>query len=24
MKENPQKIDPDSGLPYCVFHPDRV
>ncbi len=24
MKEKPQKIDPDSGLPFCVFHPDRV
>ena len=24
MMENPQKIDPDSGLPFCVFHPDRV
>ena len=24
MQENPQNIDPDSGLPYCVFHNDRV
>jgi len=24
MQENPQKIDPDSGLPFCVFHNDRV
>lgn len=24
MQENPQKIDPDSGLPFCVFHTDRV
>jgi hypothetical protein len=24
MQENPQKIDPDSGLPFCVFHSDRV
>ena len=24
MKEKPQKIDPDSGLPFCVFHSDRV
>lgn len=22
--ENPQKIDPESGLPFCVFHGDRV
>ena len=22
--ENPQKIDRDSGLPFCVFHMDRV
>jgi hypothetical protein len=22
--ENPQKIDYESGLPFCVFHPDRV
>lgn len=24
MQENPPKIDPDSGLPFCVFHNDRV
>lgn len=24
MQENPQKMDPDSGLPFCVFHNDRV
>lgn len=24
MQENPQRIDPDSGLPFCVFHSDRV
>lgn len=24
MMENPQKIDPESGLPFCVFHGDRV
>lgn len=24
MQQNPQKIDPDSGLPYCTFHGDRV
>lgn len=24
MQDNPQKIDPDSGLPFCVFHNDRV
>ena len=24
MQENPQRIDPDSGLPFCVFHNDRV
>lgn len=24
LHENPQKIDPDTGLPFCVFHPDRV
>jgi hypothetical protein len=24
QQENPQKIDPDSGLPFCTFHPDRV
>jgi hypothetical protein len=24
MLENPQKIDPESGLPFCVFHGDRV
>ena len=24
MKENPQKYDPDSGLPFCIFHSDRV
>ena len=22
--ENPIKIDPASGLPFCAFHPDRV
>ena len=24
MQENPQKIDQESGLPFCVFHNDRV
>jgi hypothetical protein len=24
MQENGQNIDPDSGLPFCTFHPDRV
>ena len=24
MQENPPRIDPDSGLPFCVFHNDRV
>lgn len=24
QQANPQKIDPDSGLPFCTFHPDRV
>ena len=24
MNENPLRIDPDSGLPFCVFHNDRV
>jgi hypothetical protein len=22
--ENPQRYDPDSGLPFCVFHSDRI
>lgn len=22
--ENPTKIDPSSGIPFCVFHPERV
>ena len=24
MRENPQRIDQESGLPFCVFHNDRV
>ena len=24
MQENPPKIDQESGLPFCVFHNDRV
>lgn len=24
MANSVQKYDPDSGLPFCLFHPDRV
>ncbi len=24
LRDRPPRVDPDSGLMFCVFHPDRV